>query len=191
MKITAGLPPAAIPRAAELFWHAFEDKLGRLLGPEPRARAFLERVMVPRFALSAHEGETLLGIAGFKTEEGGLVGGTFRDLAAIYGTFGAIWRSPLLEMFERPLREGQLLMDGIFVAPEARGKGVGSALIQAVLAEAALRGCQEVRLDVIDTNTRAQALYLRQGFTAEGEVRTGLLRPLLGFRTATTMVARL
>jgi len=42
--------------------------------------------------------------------------------------------------------------------------GVGSALLDAVAREAQARGLKEVRLDVIDSNPRAKALYTRKGF---------------------------
>ena len=88
---------------------------------------------------------------------------------------------------ERELTEGQLLMDGIFVDEAARGRGVGTLLLDAVLAQAKSTGAREVRLDVIDSNPRARALYERQGFTAYGEVDTWPLHKIFGFRKAVQM----
>ena len=79
-------------------------------------------------------------------------------------------------------------MDGIFVAPEARGQGVGTGLLDAVAAEAQRRGYAEVRLDVVEGNDRARALYEREGFRAVATQSTGVLRHVFGFRSATTMV---
>ena len=79
-------------------------------------------------------------------------------------------------------------MDGIFVSNRARGKGVGTALLDAVCAEAKARGYSEVRLDVIDTNPRARALYERQGFVATDTQHLGLLRHVFGFKSSETMV---
>ena len=45
-----------------------------------------------------------------------------------------------------------------------------------------------VRLDVIDSNTRAIALYHRLGFTVVGRQDIGLLRLVFGFSAALTMV---
>jgi ribosomal protein S18 acetylase RimI-like enzyme len=78
-------------------------------------------------------------------------------------------------------------MDGIAVAPDVRGRGVGSLLIEEVAAVAAEQHCREIRLDVIDTNPRARALYERRGFTAVRTERTPYLRRLLGFGAVTTM----
>ena len=187
--IRNGFPPEARPEAARLFWQAFSNKLGRVMRPEARALRFLERVMDPDHAISAVTAEgALLGMAGFKTAEGALVGGGLADLAAAYGWFGAVWRGLLLECLEREHEPGRLLMDGVFVREDARGLGIGSALLDAIEDEAARRGLGEVRLDVIDVNPRARALYERKGFRATVTTHTGLLRPLFGFARATTMV---
>ena len=48
--------------------------------------------------------------------------------------------------------------------PEARGKGVGAALLDAVEAAARQRRCHAVRLEVRDDNTGAVRLYERHGY---------------------------
>ena len=187
--IRNGFPPETRPEAARLFWRAFSDKLGRIMWPEDRALRFLERVMDPGHAISAVAADgALLGMAGFKTAAGALVGGSLADLAAAYGWIGATWRGLLLECLERAPEPGRLLMDGVFVREDARGLGIGSALLDALEDEAARRGLSEVRLDVIDVNPRARALYERKGFRAIATTHTGILRPVFGFARATTMV---
>ena len=62
------------------------------------------------------------------------------------------------------------------VAGDRWGQGTGSALLEALLAEAARRGCTEVFLEVRADNTRAQQLYLRYGFTKIG-IRRGYYQP--------------
>ena len=188
MIVAHGFEPGESGRVAHLFWQAFSDKLSRLLGPERRAVPYLARVLRAERALVARDARgRLVGVAGVKTAQGGFVGGGLADLATIYGRAGALWRAPVLAMMDRPLAADEMLMDGLFVAPEARGAGVGSALIRAVLSEARRRGCTAVRLEVIDRNLRARALYERLGFVPTEEVRLGLLAPMFGFRQATTM----
>ena len=53
----------------------------------------------------------------------------------------------------------------IAVAPQARGRGVGRALIRAALAQFAARGCAAARVAVWDRNEAANAFYRRCGFT--------------------------
>jgi [ribosomal protein S18]-alanine N-acetyltransferase len=62
------------------------------------------------------------------------------------------------------------------VAADRWGQGVGSALLEALLAEAARRRCTEVFLEVRTDNTRAQRLYLRYGFSQIG-IRKGYYQP--------------
>ena len=61
----------------------------------------------------------------------------------------------------------------MWVAPEARGRGVGDALVQAVIAWARDAGHVRLLLDVADANTAAARLYARHGFEPTG--RTGSL----------------
>lgn len=176
-------------RAALLFWQAFSGKLGKFLGPDERALSFFESVLNPEFSLSAVAPDgRLLGIAGFKTSEGALADGKLKDTAAVYGWFGGLWRGLLLECLARDLEPDTLLMDGIFVSEEARGQGVGSVLLEAICAEARSRDLKKVRLDVIDTNPRAKALYERSGFVARSKKETGVFAGLFGFNYSTEMV---
>ena len=186
--ITPGIAPHHRHAAAALYWQAFGAKLGRVMGPDTRAISFFEANMVGDFALSAVSPDgALLGIAGFKTHEGSLTGGGLRSLAAEYGWWGALWRGVLLSMLERDLTPDVLLMDGICVAAQARGQGVGSALLEVIIAEAKARDLASVRLDVIDTNPRARALYERKGFVAAGTTHLGPLKALFGFDHAIEM----
>ena len=62
------------------------------------------------------------------------------------------------------------------VATSHWGHGIGSALLEALMAEAARRGCVELFLEVRTDNARAQQLYRRYGFTEIG-VRRGYYQP--------------
>jgi GNAT superfamily N-acetyltransferase len=192
MRIEKGFADADRPVIAALYWEAFGSKLGPVMGPRHKALAFFEATLCPDHALCARDSDgTLVGVAGFRTAEGALVGGGFAAMARVYGLIGAAWRSVLLSALSRDTENVRFLMDGLFVAPSARGRGVGSCLLEAIAREAATRGYAEVRLDVIDINIRARALYERRGFEAVGRQSTGLLRLVFGFRSATTMVRRL
>ncbi len=64
----------------------------------------------------------------------------------------------------------------IAVATIRWGQGIGSALIDALLAEAVRRGCTEMFLEVRADNLRAQRLYQRWGFSEIG-IRRGYYQP--------------
>jgi GNAT superfamily N-acetyltransferase len=186
--ITTGFNDTDRAQVARLYWQAFSAKLGRILGPDARALAFFAQIITPDFALVARDtAGTVIGVAGFKTAKGALTGGGLRDIAQHYGWMGAMWKGPLLAMLERKIEADVLLMDGICVDASARGLGVGTALLHAIKAEALARDLIHVRLDVIDINPRARALYTREGFIAGPPQHLGPFRYLFGFSTATPM----
>jgi ribosomal-protein-alanine acetyltransferase len=67
-----------------------------------------------------------------------------------------------------PARSGQADIQTIAVAPHARRRGLGRALMLALLDEARHRGATEVFLEVRADNPNAEALYLSLGFEQIG-----------------------
>ncbi len=100
-----------------------------------------------RTRLSAKESATF--IASFETEDVGMaVGAPYDDDVGLF----AMW-----------------------VDAQARGRGVGDALVAAVIEWATSREHQRLFLDVGDTNFAAISLYVRNGFLRTGV--TGALDP--------------
>lgn len=190
MKIS-GIAQADRATAAALYWQAFGGKLGRVLGPDQKALTLLSRVMRTDHGLGAYHGETLVGLVGFKTSKGALVDGTLADFCAVYGAVSGTCRALLLGLLERDVDNTNFLLDGICVDAAARSQGVGTALLAALEDEARTRHYTSLRLDVIDSNPRARALYERLGFTATGTTSVGIARPLFGFKSTTTMIKEL
>ncbi|MEM9634935.1 MAG: GNAT family N-acetyltransferase [Pseudomonadota bacterium] len=59
---------------------------------------------------------------------------------------------------------------GMWVAPEARQRGIGLALVQRVIDWAQTAGFEQLILDVADSNLSAISLYERAGFQPTGSV---------------------
>lgn len=191
MVVTLGFAETERDLVAQMYWQAFGAKLGRVMGPDARAVAFIHDVLDPSHALCARaDDSTLLGVAGFKTYQSALVGGTWADMTGHYGWMGAAWRSLCLKLLERDVENERFLLDGVFVRDRFRGQGIGTQLLDAATAEARARGYTELRLDVIDTNPRARALYERCGFVALTPQRLGIISYVFGFKSATPMVRR-
>ncbi|WHT19967.1 GNAT family N-acetyltransferase [Crossiella sp. CA-258035] len=181
-----GVPSGTEWQAARLYWAAFGRKLGPALNPPEVAVRFLaEQLNADRAVCALREGQ-LVGLAGYQLDGRAFISGSGRAVLRYYGLRGW-WRLPLLALFTRRPAPEQLVMDGIAVEESARGLGIGSLLIEEVVAVAAEHDREQVRLDVIDTNPRARALYERRGFTAVRTQRTPYLRGLLGFSAVTTM----
>ncbi|CAM5714850.1 GNAT family N-acetyltransferase OS=Streptomyces alboniger OX=132473 GN=CP975_33495 PE=4 SV=1 [Streptomyces alboniger] len=185
--VRRGLPAGAERRAAELYWEAFGRKLGPALNPPDKAVPFIAAHLNTDRAICALLDGRLVGLAGYQHGGRSLTQGSARAVLRAYGHLRGLHRLLLLALFERRPAPGQLLMDGIAVDADLRGRGVGGLLIEEVAAVAAERGCRQIRLDVIDTNPRARALYERLGFTAARTEHTPYLRGLLGFGAVTTM----
>ena len=191
MIVAPGIPDNQIETAIDLYWEAFGAKLGTVMGPEQKAKQFIRSVIDPSHAICALDNDQrVLGVAGFKTYEGALVGGKMADLWKVYG-LSSLWRAAVLTLLERDIENKRFLMDGIFVCASERGKGVGSALLSALYEEAKNRGYSEIRLDVIDSNPRAKSLYEREGFVATKSQSLGPLSLIFGFKSATAMVRNL
>ncbi|HUG83732.1 MAG TPA: N-acetyltransferase [Euzebya sp.] len=61
-------------------------------------------------------------------------------------------------------------IQGLAVHPELGGRGLGTTLVAAAIAEARRRRARKVSLRVLAPNTIARRLYERAGFTVEGHL---------------------
>lgn len=95
-----------------------------------------------------------------------------RDADGVLGSAG-------LGSHWEPERATTATLFGMYVAPRARGRGVGEALVRAVLDEARRLGKSEVVLEVTSTNAAAEALYARCGFERTGTVHDHPRKPSL------------
>lgn len=165
-----------------LYWQAFGGKLGPILGPAPRALKHLRRVMQLDQCFGAVFGADLVGIVGFQGNRGGFAGGTAQEFRDSFGRIRAMWGLPILGLVGGPsASEDALMIDGFSVAPNARGGGVGAALLAALADHARTAGYSRLELDVTGSNFRARNFYTRHGFYLHKRRSIGPLRLLFGF----------
>lgn len=183
MQISTGLPEQFRTQAAQLYWEAFSGKLGKILGHEQRVIPYFKSIIAADQAIIAlsDDGEELLGLAGFDLGEGGFIGGGLKEIIKHYGYVGGLWRGVLLDVFTRKVKSETLQMDGITVSKNARGQGVGTALLVAIFEKARAEHIPYVELDVINTNPRAKALYKRMGFVEISANKIWPMSYLFGF----------
>jgi GNAT superfamily N-acetyltransferase len=93
-------------------------------------------------------------------------GGTWRCFVALLRgrLVGTLWLQDL-EKLPNPVGHSELhgYVSSVYVAPESRGLGIGSALLQACLSDADTRGLDALFLWPSD---RSRPLYHRHGFKA-------------------------
>ena len=192
-EITRDLPDDLRSQAAEIYFQAFKGKIGGILKRDGTAQKFIASIMKPEFAIFAlsADGKEVLGLTGFKTNDGSFTQGSYSDMVAHYGVLGALWRGTILSVLERKVQPGELQMDGIAVSEKARGLGIGTALLNETFSEAKKRNLNAVSLDVIATNPRAKALYERMGFKTVGTEKLGPFSMVFGFESADKMIKQL
>jgi RimJ/RimL family protein N-acetyltransferase len=78
---------------------------------------------------------------------------------------------------------------GMVILPEARGRGGGRMLLDAALAHAAAHGAHKVELEVWPDNARAISVYVAAGFAVEG-VRRDHYRRRDGSLRSSLLMAR-
>lgn len=134
------------PSDVELFY-SFRLR-GLMENPEAFGSTFAEESVMPaevrRSRFHCTEENFVLGAFG---EESRLIGvaGFYRETHLKLRHKGFVW--------------------GMYVAPEARGGGVGRALLSSLIERGkSLPGLEQICLDVVTVNEAARHLYLSQGF---------------------------
>jgi ribosomal protein S18 acetylase RimI-like enzyme len=172
---------------AQIFYEAFRLKIHHLdLFPRSTEQAI--RILTggfrPANGFYALEDGHILGVVGLDWPGGNyFLHFTRSGLAAEFGGVGALWRLAWIRFnhwFSRPHAQ-EVRIAAIAVAGTARGKGVGSLLLERVFEHARQHGCRAVVLEVIDTNPRARKLYEQLGFKTIRTEWTGPVTARAGF----------
>jgi GNAT superfamily N-acetyltransferase len=134
----------------------------------------------PQAFASTYEREVAFTEADWQRRIAG--GGSFLAYAPELGTAPA----GIAGGFE--IAPGTIELVSMWVSPQARGHGIGQALVQAVVGWARARGATRVHLWVTEKNDHARLLYERCGFQATAErqplpsdpevTEIGMARPL-------------
>lgn len=82
---------------------------------------------------------------------------------------GAAWFGPTRDTDTDPVRVGELI--GIYLLPEAWGKGLGRKLLAAAVEHLAAAGYSQATLWVLDSNARARRFYAKAGWAEDGAVK--------------------
>ena len=175
------LPEEHREAATQLMLDAFEDKLIPVLGKDARANILINKGMRPSNCISASVDGKLAGILAFRDHESGFIELNLRDIIRTYGLIGGLKKAIGLSLLDHHSTFGECYVDCIAVARDERGRGIGNRLLEMLEERARLAGNSRLTLAVIDTNTRAKALYHRFGFVDAKVVSMWPLDKLFGF----------
>lgn len=95
----------------------------------------------------------------------------------LFGTDAPVGYAALTRGFSLEQRGHYALLDELYIAPHARGRGLAAHALDAAADQARAWGVSMLRLEVLHHNPRAKALYLRAGFVDD---RRDMLRLELG-----------
>lgn len=85
------------------------------------------------------------------------------SLFLAYGTDGPVGYAVVFETYSTFLALPTLYLEDLFVRPEARGTGAGSALFARIREEAKTRGCGRLEWACLNWNQLAIDFYARRG----------------------------
>jgi ribosomal protein S18 acetylase RimI-like enzyme len=186
-----GFAEAQRDQVAHIYCAAFERKITPVYGSLEIARRLIGTELNPTccFVASDENGD-VLGVAGFQHARQRFVNLSARGLMREYGALKGGMRYLVAAFFERTPDKHLLQMDGIAVHEHARGLGIGTRLLEALMEFAQAHCYSGIRLDVVDSNPAAQRLYERMGFASIHTIAYPFLKSF-GFSAVTTMVKRL
>lgn len=186
-RIEAPVGAGAMDEVAGVLEDAFAEKIAHEL--HPRSPEQLRRILLgsldPACCIAAFDEDgSVVGLAGVAAPGRPFMHLTFGLLRREFGVVGATprWLYSLVELVAVPRRQRSRRVEVLAVREDARGRGIGSALIAAAVERAAGEGADRVLLEVVDTNGRARALYERLGFRCVRTVRSGVLTGGAGYR---------
>lgn len=174
---------------AALIKSAFKEKFSPVFSrlKEEEWIPMLEELLSFERGLYYKEDEEILGVAILLTS-----GGQYMTAPPqLSRKIGWIRRHILKYLFENKIEDSEILhLEMLAVSPNARGKGIGTKLLNSLPAVAGELGCKKLTLEVVDTNPRAQKLYESMGYRCIKTKRTGILTAMAGFKAYSLMEKR-
>jgi GNAT superfamily N-acetyltransferase len=179
--VVRGVAPDNAWAVAQLFYVSFGTVLAGLAHPSEREPAIT--LLAASFCLdevyaALDDEERVLGVA-FVVGRGPVLCVRKANLVRAFGRFGGTWRYAAYQLFVRRRQRRTRDVRGLeafSVDPTCRGQGVGTAMLDRIIADARSEGARLVKLTTGDVNP-ARRLYERFGFRV---TRTGSVGPFAG-----------
>jgi ribosomal protein S18 acetylase RimI-like enzyme len=180
------LKPQFKTEIAGLIKSAFKEKFSPVFSrlKEEEWIPMLEELLSFERGLYYKDDEEILGVAILLT-----AGGQYMNIPPQIGRKIGWVRSHILKyLFENKIEDPEILhLEMLAVSPNARGKGIGTKLLNSLPAIAREEGRHKLTLEVVDTNPRALKLYESMGYSCKKTKRTGFLTAMAGFKAYSLM----
>jgi ribosomal protein S18 acetylase RimI-like enzyme len=181
-RIFKGLPHSLVEEAVKIYYDAFSKKINPLVGNKEKAIPFIIQTTDFNACFYAVTDKRLLGIAGIQDKDNNFTRNIrLRELLKEFNLFRSLLIRYIYGYKTSKVKKGVIRVDSIAVAAQARGMGIGTALLKEVFRYASDNGLENIKLEVVNTNPEARELYERLGFKAEKEVRYGFITRKAGF----------
>ncbi len=174
--IMEGIAAEHVEGALRTLFDAFAQKLRiGFRDAEDFVRLFRDGAN-PAACCSAVTGGELLGVLAIQSPGVEIYAFRLRSLFGRFSPLRAILILLNMLILHSPPRQGVLVVDQLAVVPSARGKGVGTLLLDAAEARARAMGVRKMALSVISENHGAIRLYERVGYVKTQAIGGMLVR---------------
>ncbi len=192
VEIVHSLDESQRVHAGQIYYEAFRRKLQPLVGRPDATMQVLSAGLNLDMAIGIRMDGELLGLAGLHSREGIFSRVALSDSVKHLGFLGGLYAWAVLNLFGAGANcpHNELRIAALAVNASARGRGLGSHLLDAVIEKAHFDGFRAVRLEVVDTNTGARQLYERFGFSVVATYSYPIPKSWLGFSRDHVMIKR-
>ncbi len=180
MEIKFGLDEKYKEQMVELFFETLGEKVIPVLGNGIKSRKLYCNNIDLEKCIFAVENNTVLGFLAFQNSEGNFFDFGLREIISIYGPIKGFIKALILSTWEHKVSAGEIYIDSLAVNESARGKKIGTKLIDCIENYAKQNNYKKITLDVIGINIRAKKLYERIGFKVTKEQNIYPLNKLMG-----------
>jgi len=162
IEIAFGFFPYERIKIAKLLYEPFSEKVKPIFGSKEKSIEIYSRYLKSDGIIVARKDREILGVAGIKTKKDNWLEIGVLEVLKEFGI--SIFRVAFLGLALKKSAKNGLLLDVITVVKEARGKGIGTALLSFIIDFAEKERLPMIRLFVIEQNIKARKLYERMGF---------------------------
>jgi len=186
--ITSKINDEQKKEVAKLYYKAFTKKFTYLwffTKNERKAINVLIHSLQYEYAFYAVHEDKILGFIGLNKKKEIFFPSRYKAFLKSFRLLNATWRylgHVIYRLTKDRLDNETMYIDPIVVSSEARGKGIGTKLMNATFELTKQLNLKCLSLDVVDTNPQAKSLYEKLGFQVVKEVNTKIITKKAGFK---------